>query len=64
MTDLAELAKSLQEQVNVIASYLEKEKLPSPSFIPSGDKGDPLNTWITSLPPNAEEARKKAKSLS
>jgi hypothetical protein len=64
MTDLAELANSLQEQVDVIASYLKKEKLPSPSFIPSQNGEDPLNTWITKLPPDVDEARKKAKSLS
>lgn len=64
MTDLAELAKSLQEQVDIITSYLKKEKLPSPSFIPSQNEEDPLNTWITKLPPNVEEARRKAKSLS
>jgi hypothetical protein len=63
MTDLAELAKSLQEQVDVLTSYLKKENLPSPSFIPQ-DGVDPMNTWIAKLPPSVDEARRKAKSLS
>ena len=62
MADLSDLAKRLQEQVDVITKYLAKEKLPAPSFVPSGN--DPLNATIGSLPPDVEEARKKAHGLS
>jgi hypothetical protein len=60
-TDLSVLAKSLQEQVDIITSYLRAEKLPSPTFVPSED---PSKSAISSLPPSIEEARKKAYSLS
>jgi hypothetical protein len=62
MTDLSDLAKRLQEQVNVITKYLAKEKLPAPSFVPSGN--DPLKTTISSLPLDIEKARQKAHGLS
>lgn len=61
MVDLSELAKQLQEQVDVITKYLAKEKLPSPSFVP---EGDPLKSPMASLPADVEKARKKAHSLS
>jgi hypothetical protein len=61
MTDLSQLAKDLQAQVDVITKYLEQEKLPSPSFVPSGD---PMTTPISSLPPEIEKARHKAHALS
>ena len=61
MTDLSQLAKDLQAQVDVITKYLEKEKLPSPSFIPSGN---PMTVPMSSLPPEIEKARAKAHSLS
>ena len=60
-TDLSTLAKRLQEQVDIITAYLAAEKLPEPSFVPSGD---PAKSAISSLPPTIEEARKKAYSLS
>lgn len=60
-TDLLTLVKQLEEQVNVITTYLGAEKLPEPSFIPSPD---PLKPLMSSLPPAIEEARKKAYSLS
>jgi hypothetical protein len=63
MTDLSELAKRLQEQVDVITKYLEKEKLPGPSFIPSADE-NPLKSTMQSLPTDVEEARTKAQALS
>jgi hypothetical protein len=62
MTDLSELAKQLQEQVDVITKYIAKEKQPPPSFIPSGN--DPMKTTIASLPPDVENAREKAHTLS
>jgi hypothetical protein len=62
MADLSDLAKRLQEQVDVITTYLAKEKLPSPSFIPSGE--DPMQNVIGNLPPEIEEARHKAHGLS
>ncbi len=61
MTDLSQLAKELQAQVDVLTKYLEKEKLPGPSFVPSGN---PMKTPITKLPPEIEKARHKAHSLS
>jgi hypothetical protein len=61
MADLSQLAKELQAQVDVITAYLEKEKLPAPSFIPSGN---PMNAPIAKLPPEIEKARHKAHSLS
>jgi hypothetical protein len=60
-TDLLTLVKQLEEQVNVITTYLGQEKLPEPSFIPSPDS---LKPSMSSLPPAIEEARKKAYSLS
>ena len=62
MADLSDLAKRLQEQVDVITKYLAKENLAPPSFVPSGD--NPRKTTIGSLPPDVEEARKKAHGLS
>jgi hypothetical protein len=59
MADLSELAKCLQEQVNIVTAYLSKEKLSPPSFIPSEQP-----TSINSLPPEAEEARRRVHSLS
>jgi hypothetical protein len=59
MADLSELAKFLQEQVNIVTAYLNKEKLSPPSFIPSDQP-----TSINSLPPEAEEARRRVHSLS
>ena len=61
MTDLSQLAKDLQAQVDVITKYLDKEKLPSPSFVPDGN---PMTAPITQLPPEIEKARVKAHSLS
>lgn len=61
MTDLSQLAKELQAQVDVITKYLENEELPGPSFVPSGDL---MRTSITKLPPEIEKARHKAHSLS
>ena len=61
MADLAELAKNLQDQVNIITSYLEKEKLPPPSFIPDGNL---MKSAMMSLPPDIEKARAKAHGLS
>ena len=63
MADLSELAKRLQEQVDVITKHLAKEKLPAPSFIPSADV-DPLNSAMQKLPADVEEARGKAQALS
>ena len=63
MTDLSELAKRLQEQVDVITKHLEKEKLPAPSFIPSASE-DPLKSTMQSLPADVDKARKKAQALS
>jgi hypothetical protein len=63
MADLSELAKKLQAQVDIITQYLDKEKLPPPSFLPSKDE-HPTKTAITSLPPDIEKARHAAQSLS
>jgi len=63
MADLSELAKTLQQQVDLITTYLAKEKLPPPSFIPD-PYADPLKSTIGSLPPELEEVRKKAHGLS
>jgi len=63
MTDLSELAKRLQEQLDVLTKHLAKEKLPAPSFIPSAEV-DPLNAPIQNLPTDVDEARKKAQALS
>lgn len=54
--------KQLQEQVDVITTYLAKEKLLSPSFIPMGN--NPLKASVSSLPPEAEKEREKAHGLS
>jgi hypothetical protein len=62
MADLSELAKKLQEQVDIITTYLEKEKLPFPSFIP--DHKQPLKSALGTLPPEIEKARAKAGGLS
>ena len=59
MADMSELAKCLQEQVNIVTTYLSKEKLSLPSFIPSEQP-----TSMNSLPPEVEEARRKVHSLS
>ena len=59
--DLSTLAKQLQEQVNIITTYLEVEKLSGPTFLPISD---PPKSGIASLPPAVEMARKKACSLS
>jgi hypothetical protein len=61
MTDLSELAKRLQEQVDVLTTYLAEQKLPSPSFIPSDH---PMKSPLDSLPPAIEAARNKAIGLS
>jgi len=63
MADLSELAKRLQEQVDVITKHLAMEKLPAPSFIPSADV-DPLNSAMQKLPADVDEARGKAQALS
>jgi len=59
MADLSALAKSLQDQVNVIVAHLAKQSLPGPSFIPS-DEPYPL----ANLGDDVEEARRKAQTLS
>jgi hypothetical protein len=63
MADLSDLAKKLQAQVDIITQYLDKEKRPPPSFLPSKDE-HPMKTTITSLPPDIEKARHAAQSLS
>src|SRR5579871_5164762 len=58
MVDISELVKSLQQQVDIITEYLEKQKLPAVSFIPGSSK-NPLK----GIPAEIEEARVKAKGI-
>ena len=60
MTDLSQLAKSLQEQVDVITTHLAKEKT-TLSYIPIES---PSQSPMAILPPEVEVARAKAASLS
>jgi hypothetical protein len=57
MADLSEMAKSLQEQINIVTAYLSKEELSPPSFIPA-------KLPTSSLPPEVEEARSRVHKLS
>ena len=61
MADLLKLARELQEQLDVVTKYIEKQKLPAPSFIPTGN---PLKTVMTMLPKEIEQARAKAEDIS
>ena len=60
-TDLSTLVKQLQEQVDVITTYLAAENLQGPTFV---DSEGSQKSAIAMLPPNIEEARQKAYSLS
>lgn len=64
MADMSELAKSLQEQVDIITAHLAKEELNLPSFMPSEVKASITSNPITALPPDVEAARKTACRLS
>ena len=62
MSDLSELATELQQQLDILNTYLKDKKLPQPSFLPP--EGDVLKSPLDGLPPQVEEARKKAQGLS
>ena len=62
MTDLSDLAKELQQQLDVLNNYLKENKLPQPSFLPP--QGNLLNSPLNGLPPEIEEVRKNAQGLS
>jgi hypothetical protein len=61
MADLSQLAKQLQEQVDLITQYLEKEKIPPPTFMPEGGV---LKPSMAGLPSDIEQVRAKAHALS
>src|SRR5271169_3197365 len=63
MADLSDLARQLQTQVDVLTTYLAREKLSEPSFVPTHEE-NPLKPSIATLPSDVEVARRKALSLS
>ena len=60
-THLSTLTKQLQDQVDILTTYLAAENLQGPTFV--GSEGS-QSSAISTLPPNIEEARQKAYSLS
>lgn len=59
MTDLSALAKCMQEHVDIVTAYINREMLCPLSFIPSKSP-----TSLNSLPAEVEEARNKIIGLS
>ena len=55
-TQLSQLLKQLQEQVDVTEKYLVEENLPGPSFIPSETESEVSQLMV--LPAQVEAARK------